>query len=107
MEQRIEKVVEAFTSNGRKMIGPLDISRDWWFNDIILMEFVWKPVGKKLYLTLLIDPLEIKKGVVWAISLSFSMPEQKDHKSISEIVLNDVNKINLGNFVKTINGMIL
>lgn len=107
MEQRIEKVVDAFTSNGWKMIGPLNISREWWFDDIILMEFGWKPVGKKLYLTLLIDPLEIKKGVVWAISLSFTMPEQKDHRSISEIALNDVNKINLVNFAKTINGMIV
>jgi hypothetical protein len=107
MEQRIEKVVNAFTGNGWKMIGPLNISREWWFDDIILLEFEWKPVGTKLYLTLLTDPKEIKRKTVWAISLSSSMPEQRNLKPLSQIALNDVKKTNLENFVKTINGMML
>src|SRR5688572_27362322 len=107
MDQRIEKVIEAFTSNGWKLVGSLNVSQEWWFNDIILLEFVWKPPGKNLYLTLLTDPMEIKRKVVWAISLSFAMPEQRNCKSLSQIALNDVKKTNLENFVKTVNELIL
>lgn len=46
MEQRIEKVVDAFTSNGWKMIGPLNISREWWFDDIILIELGGSQSGR-------------------------------------------------------------
>lgn len=107
MDQRIEKVIEAFTSNGWKLVDSLDVSQEWWFSDIILLEFVWKPSGKILYLTLLTDPMEIKRKVVWAISLSFTMPEKINYEPLSQIALNDVKKTNLENFVKSFNELIL
>jgi hypothetical protein len=107
MDRRIEKVIEAFTNKGWKRIGSLNVSQEWWFDDIILLEFVWTPLGKNLYLTLLTDPMEIKRKTVWAISLSATMPEQKNYKSISQLALNDVKKTNLENFVKSINELIL
>jgi hypothetical protein len=92
MDQRVEKVVKAFANNGWNLAGSVDISQEWWFDDIILLESIRSPVGKKLYMTLLTDPMERKKKKVWAISLSTILPEQKNYESLSQITLNDVKK---------------
>lgn len=107
MDARIEKIMKAFLENGWKMIGPVDISSDWWFDEIFLIESQWSPVGKKLYLTLLTDPMEIRRKEVWSVSVSSSLPENRHIKPIGQITLNDVKKIDLKSFVKLINDLIL
>jgi hypothetical protein len=93
--------------NGWKMIASVDIKPDWWFVDVILIESIWNPAGKKLYLTLLIDPMEVNKKEVWAVSVSTLLPENKNDSALGLITLNEVKKQDLKNFVKSINESIL
>jgi hypothetical protein len=77
MDQRVEKIVEAFANNGWNLAGFVDISQEWWFDDIILLGSIRSPVRKKLYMTLHTDPMERKKKKAWAISLSIILPNKK------------------------------
>jgi hypothetical protein len=107
MDDRVKKLSGYFIKNGWKLIGSVDVKQEWWFEDIILLESVCNPIGKQLYLTLNTDPIEIKRKIVWAISISTELPEEKNYKSISQITLNDIKKTDLDNFVKSINDLIL
>ena len=71
------------------------------------MESVWNPLGRKLYLTILTDLMVKKRKEIWAVSVSFEMPEDQNSKSSGLITLNEVKKINLKNFVQSINVSIL
>jgi hypothetical protein len=107
MDNRIKELIEAFENNGWQLIGSVDIKSDWWFEDIISLQSKWSPVGKSLYLTLLTDPMESKKKVVWSISISTILPEAGNHHSIGQIALNDFKRTELGVFVKDINKSVL
>ena len=107
MDPRVEKIITSFLENGWKLVGSVDISTDWWFDDIFLIESVWNPVGTKLYLTLLTDPMEMRKKEVWAVSVSPVLPEPQKYAPIDQIALNEVKKIDLKNFVQSINVSIL
>ena len=82
MDVRVEKIITAFVENGWELVGILDVSQDWWFQDIILLESTWKPVGKKLYLTLGTDPALIQKKV-WCVNITSEMPENRNCISLS------------------------
>ena len=107
MDERIIRLIKSFEKNGWRLIGPIDIKGDWWFQDIIMLQSSWRPVGKKLYLTLLTDPMESKKKIVWCISISSILPEYNNYRSISQITLNDVKSTDLETFVKLINQTVL
>ena len=103
MDARVEKLIKAFESNGWKMAGSADISREWWFEDIIQLTFLWRPVGEKIYLTLLIDPMDTNWKEVWAIGISPGIPGDKHHKFLDQITLNDIKRTDLTAFVESIN----
>ncbi|MEI9955145.1 MAG: hypothetical protein WDM90_02305 [Ferruginibacter sp.] len=107
MDSRVEKIVTSFINNGWKLIGSVDISTEWWFDDIFMIESVWNPVEKKLYLTLLVDSIEIKERKIWSVSVSTVLPKDKNDEQIGQIGLNEVKKMDLTNFVKSINDLIL
>ena len=107
MDTRIEKLIKRFENNGWKSIGSVDISQDWWFEDIIMLQSVRSPVGKKIYLTLLTDPIDIKKRIVWCVSISLSLPDQENLNWIKQITLNDIKRTDLEEFVKEINRIAL
>lgn len=107
MDSRVNKLIAEFEQTGWKCEGSVELKSDWWFEDILLFVSKWRPAGTALYLTLLTDPQIIKKKVVWAISISCSLPEQNDLKSIQQLSLNDIKKTNLSEFVKEINSIAL
>lgn len=107
MDNRITELIEAFENNGWQFLGSVDIKSDWWFEEIISFQSKWSPVGKTLYLTLLADPMEIKRKVVWSISISTILPESNSHRSIGQIALNDFKRTELDVFVKDINKTVL
>jgi len=107
MDARVEKIINSFLENGWKMIGSIDISSDWWFDDIILFESVWNPVGKKLYLTILTDPMELRRKEIWAVSVSSAMPNNKTSAPLGLVALNEVKKLDLKKFVQSINILVL
>ena len=41
MDTRVEKIATSFLENGRKLVGSVDVSSNWWFDDIIL----WNQYG--------------------------------------------------------------
>lgn len=107
MDIRIEKLIESFQNNGWRLIGSVDSKKSWWFEDILLLQSMWRPVGKKIYLTSLTDPQINNKKVVWCLSISLTLPENADFNSIEQITLNDIKKTNLEDFVKRINSIVL
>ena len=107
MEARLEKLIKAFEDNGWTTIGAVDISSDWWFEDIIQLVSKWRPTGINIYLTLLTDPMYLRKKVGWCIAISFEMPTAKDFKWIEQITLNDIKRENLDLLVQRVNNVVL
>ena len=107
MDARIEKLIKSFENNGWKSMGSIDITQDWWFEDIIMLQSVWSPIGKQIYLTLLIDPMDSKRKIVWCVSISLSLPDQENLNWIKQITLNDIKRTDLEGFVKQINKIVL
>jgi hypothetical protein len=105
MDIRIQKMVNAFEENGWKNEGVVDIFKEWWFDEIIQFSSTWKPIGTKLYLTLLIDPIDYPKQNIWGVGISETMPNS-DRIFIDEISLKTIHKSNLNLFVKKVNDMI-
>ncbi len=90
MDIRIVKLIKSFQNNGWKLIGSVDRKEDWWFEDILLLQSTWRPVGKKLYLTMLTDPQINNKKVVWSLNISLVLPERSDLNSLEQITLNNI-----------------
>jgi len=107
MDPRVEKLIESFENNGWRSEGSLDIKQDWWFDDIIMLESVWRHVGKQIYLTLLTDPGDIKKKVVWCVGISSVLPGERNNNWLKQITLNDIKRTDLEEFVKQVNGIVL
>ena len=108
MDIRIEKLIGSFENNGWKSMGSADIKPDWWFDDIIMLQSVWRPVGKQVFLTLLTDPGNIRKKIVWCISISTELPlDGNNNNHLKQITLNDIKRTDLEYFVKQINESLL
>lgn len=107
MDARVEKLIQSFENNGWRSEGSVDIKQDWWFDDIIMLQSVWRPVGKHIYLTLLTDPGDIKNKIVWCVGISSTLPVERNNNWIKQITLNDIKRTDLEEFVKQINKMML
>jgi hypothetical protein len=107
VDARIEKLLESFQSNGWTFVGSADISSDWWFSDVLHLTATWRPVNTNLYLTLLTDPQNIKEKIVWCISVSSVIPNDRHFPYIDQVTLNDIKRTDLNEFVKKVNKTIL
>lgn len=107
MDNRIQMIITSLISNGWEQCEQIDAGADWWFENIITFSSVWHPVGVKIYLTLLTDPMEIKMKKIWSVSVSLQMPEQNNLNSIYMLTLNDVKRTDLNAFAKSINDVAL
>ena len=103
MDARAEKLLSAFERNDWKISGSADISGDWWFQDIIQLTSLWRPIGVSIYLTLLIDPTITDSKEVWAIGVSSEIPGDRPRKFLDQITLKDIKRTDLETFVKRIN----
>jgi len=88
-------------------MGSVDIKQDWWFDEIIMLQSIWRRVGKQIYLTLLTDPIDIKNKIVWCVSISTEVPTNKNFNGLKQITLNDIKRTDLEEFVKQINEIVL
>jgi len=107
VDSRVEKVLEAFQSNGWTCVGSVDMPSDWWFSDVLHLTSSWRPENTNLYLTLLTDPQNIKEKKVWCISVSSVIPTDRLFSYIAEVTLNDIKKIDLDEFVQKVNKIVL
>jgi hypothetical protein len=107
MDPRIEKLINTFQDRGWRMKGAADISSDWWFQDILELVSVWSPVGTYLYMTLLTDPQIADRKVVWCVSFSSTIPDNRNFTFIDGISLNDIKKENLLLLVEKVNNVVL
>jgi hypothetical protein len=57
----------------------------WWAAEIWTIESLWRPVGRRLWVMFLVDPLLYKPGrteqPVWAVGLNSVPPESLDRPS--------------------------
>ena len=107
MDVRILKLIHSFEENGWTSKGSVDVQNDWWFEDILLLSSKWRPVGTKIYLTLLTDPQEIDKKTIWCVHISPVIPVNRWDKSTKQILINAILKTDLKDFVKSINDVVL
>lgn len=102
-DPRLQELIDALLSNGWRLEGPVDISNDWWFKDILCLTSTIRPVGSCLYLTLLTDPQEIRKKIVWCIGISPTIPTDRHFEYLHQLSLKDVKKTDLTGLVRKIN----
>jgi len=107
MDARLNKLIQAFEAKGWAFMGSVDVSSDWWFQDILQLVSTWRPTGVNIYLTLLTDPLILDKKVVWCISISTIIPDSRNFTYLDQLTLNDIKKTDLNLFVERINNYIL
>lgn len=107
MDARILKLIDSFEKKGWRQLGSANIKRDWWFDDIVILSSIWKPVGKQIYLTLLTDPMEEKRKIIWAVAISVVMPMDKSFNRIKQVSLNELGKISHKEFVADVNDKVL
>lgn len=107
MDTRVEKLLAAFQSNGWTFVGSADISSDWWFSDVLHLTSTWRPVNTNLYLTLLTDPQDIKEKIVWCVRASSVIPNDRHSSYIGQVTLNDFKRIDIEEFVKKVNKILL
>ncbi len=107
MDDRLENLISTFNGKGWKLVGSIEISSDWWFLDIIQLNSTWRPIGTKIYLTLLTDPQILEKKIVWNIGISTTIPDKRIFNFIEQIALNDVKRTNLNLLVEKINLKVL
>lgn len=107
MDARVERVVRSFENNGWRAMAAVDIKPDWWFDDIIMLQSVWRPVGKYIYLTLLTDAGNIKRKIVLDIGISTELQVERNSNWLKQISLNDIKRIDLEKVVQEINEIVL
>jgi len=107
MDARLEKLINAFEKKGWTLKGSVDISGDWWFQDILQLVSKWRPTETNIYLTLLTDPQLSDKNNIWSIGISSTIPQTKSFTYLEQITLNDIKKTDLDIFVDGINNVTL
>ena len=77
---RFVPIFEALSNRGWA-ISSIELASDcWWAKEIWQLKSVWSPQGKTIYLSLLVNPLELgdpkkpSERSVWAVSLTESVP---------------------------------
>lgn len=56
MDDKIEKLIDAFLSKRWELLGSVDIIPDWWFSDILHLSSKWRSIDTNIHLTLLTNP---------------------------------------------------
>jgi len=76
MQTQKSELLQQISAQGWSVSTVEDWQLDWWADEMWLLESQWFPVGKRAYLTFLVDPQishtrARKKGeAVWAIQVS-------------------------------------
>ena len=107
MDHRIKILIEALEGNGWSFAGPADMQSDWWFKDMYLLVSNWRPVGTKLYLTVLIDPGDNNYKEVWAAGFSKEIPNGKNFTYLKQLTLKDISRTDMVALTKELNELAL
>ena len=103
MDQRFEKLISVFEDNGWDRADPVEVSNDWWFEDIVQLAYRWRPVGKIVYLISLTDPQILSEKVIWSIVATPIVPLDRNFTPIASVTLKDINRIDLTLIVRKVN----
>lgn len=77
MKTQARQLEESLLEEGWRIIER-ENSSDWWAEELWTIESMWSPVGQRLWITFLVDPLH--EGVrnrgehVWAVGVTPSKP---------------------------------
>jgi hypothetical protein len=107
VDTRVEKLLAAFQRNGWLFVGLTDTPAEWWFSELFHLTSIWRPVNTNLYLALLNDPQNIKEKIIWSVSIAKIIPNDRHFSPIAQLTLNDIKRIDLDEFVKQVNKIVL
>lgn len=105
LDERINMLTETFETFGWRNDGLADVSTLWWFTEVIVLTSYWHPVGKKLFLFLLIDPLEYPEKKVTDVGISLTLATDKS--MMETITLKEINPVFLKEYCAKVNHLIL
>ncbi|ABQ07741.1 hypothetical protein [Flavobacterium johnsoniae] len=105
-DKRIIALINALESNGWKNAGFSDQVIEWYFAEIIEFVSVWSPLGKKLYMVLLINELDYPKKNIVEIGFSL-VPCNVSNTFFENIYLKDILQTDLKKFCESINSKAL
>ena len=81
MESQKRQLEAAIVSDGWRIAEREAFTTEWWVDEIWTIESVWRPVGFKLFLAFLVDPMESgprRPGKdAWAASCSSVCPQTR------------------------------
>ena len=83
-DKRIMILINALEKNGWKNVGFSDQVIEWYFAEIIEFVSVWSPLGKKLYMVLLIDKFDYPIKNI--IEIGFSLLPNNLSETIFETI---------------------
>ncbi len=75
MEFQRQTIREKVIENGWKITELEKVELDWWANEMWLLESVWSPIGKTVFITFLLEPEYAKE--VWEIMISKEKPNYR------------------------------
>ncbi|SHG03611.1 hypothetical protein [Pedobacter caeni] len=104
-DQRIKMLIETFETFGWRNDGHADVSTLWWFTEVIVLTSYWHPIGRKLFLFLLIDPLEYPEKKVTDVGISLTLATDKN--LMETIALKEIELPFLKEYCAKINLLIL
>jgi hypothetical protein len=80
MQTQRTELLNRLPENGWRLAGEEE-NLEWWADEMWLLESVWSPVGRRTYVTLLVDPMvgpNRRKGeAVWAVMASPEKPTSR------------------------------
>ncbi len=83
MQTQKTELFEQLSAHGWSFTEVEDWNLEWWADEIWLLESTWFPLGRRAYLTFLVDPMiedwqhRKKDESVWAVQISPSKPESR------------------------------
>lgn len=104
-DQRIKMLIETFETFGWRNDGPADVSTLWWFTEVIVLTSHWHPIGRKLFLFLLIDPLDYPEKKVTDVGISLTLATDKS--LLETIALKKIDLAFLKEYCAKINLLVL
>ena len=66
--QRGEELIALLPEHGWRVVSRTCEMLDWWADEVWTLESVWTPMGVRIFLTFLIDPMDDNN--VWALAAS-------------------------------------
>jgi hypothetical protein len=83
-EQRGLELEPHLTLHGWRVVERTREGLDWWADELWTLESIWTPIGLRLYLTFLNDPMDA--GEVWALAATMTIPMTRGNAESGQLI---------------------